>query len=324
MTRENLKNKFLLGVLALGLLAPSWVQAITFDSIVVFGGSVSDSGNAFVLTGISNRPPYDRLDFLLIPDGPYSKGGNHFSNGATWIELYAKPRGLARSVLPAFRGSSPHATNYAVGGARSTDVAGTFDMPEQVGAFLSEHGNVASPDALYVIDFGGNDVRDALALLAMGDVAGAQQIIQGALASIAFHVNLLYAAGARLFLFVNVANIGSLPSIRILDSMLPQNVLAAATVLTIEFNIGLDIIINVLSLAPGAEVALLDVFQTVEALIADPQAFGLSNVTNACITPNVPPFTCKKENEYLFWDGIHPTKAVQAIFAQEAADVLGQ
>jgi outer membrane lipase/esterase len=37
----------------------------------------------------------------------------------------------------------------------------------------------------------------------------------------------------------------------------------------------------------------------------------------------VPPFTCKKENEYLFWDGIHPTKAVQALFAEEAANVLG-
>lgn len=163
MKRENFKIGFLLGVFALALFTPNWAQAITFDSIVVFGGSVSDSGNAFALTGISNRPPYDGLDFFLIPNGPYSKGGNHFSNGDTWVEQYAKPRGLARSVNPAFRGSSPYATNYAVGAARSTDVAGTFDMPEQVGAFLSEHGNVAPSGALYVIDFGGNDVRDALA-----------------------------------------------------------------------------------------------------------------------------------------------------------------
>jgi outer membrane lipase/esterase len=59
-------------------------------------------------------------------------------------------------------------------------------------------------------------------------------------------------------------------------------------------------------------------------MIADPEAYGLSNVENACITPNMPPFTCKNEDQFLFWDGIHPTKAVQAIFAQEAANVLGQ
>jgi len=36
--------------LALVSLAPRLVQAMTFDSIVVFGGSVSDSGNVFALT----------------------------------------------------------------------------------------------------------------------------------------------------------------------------------------------------------------------------------------------------------------------------------
>ena len=316
MIQTNFRASFFLVFLALVLLAPSQVQGITFESIVVFGGSVSDSGNAFALTGISNRPPYDGLDFFLIPTGPYSKGGNHFSNGDTWIEQYAKARRLARSVNPAFRGSSPFATNYAVGAARSTDVPDTFDMPEQVGAFLSEHSNVAPSDALYVIDFGGNDVRDALA-------SGNPAILNNALQAIAYNVGVLYSAGARKFLFLNVANIGRLPSVLILDQMFP-GAAVAATALTVGFNSGLDVIISGLSFAPGAEVELLDVFQTVEALIADPQAFGLSNVTKACITPNVPPFACKNEDEYLFWDGIHPTKAVQAIFAAEAANVLGQ
>ena len=315
MIQANFRTGFFLALLVWVLLAPSRVQGITFDSIVVFGGSVSDSGNAFALTGISNRPPYDQLDPFLVPTGPYSKGGNHFSNGATWVELYANPRGLARSVNPAFRGSSPYATNYAVGAARSTDVPGTFDMPEQIAAFLNDFGGIAPSDALYVIDFGGNDVRDALA-------SGNPAILSNALQAIADNVGLLYAAGARKFLFLNVANIGRLPAVLILDQLFP-GASAAATALTLGFNSGLDVIIGGLSLAPGAEVELLDVFETVEDLIADPQAYGLSNVVNACITPNVPPFTCKNEDEYLFWDGIHPTKTVQVIFAQEAADVLG-
>jgi len=312
------KSSALIGVLALVLLAPGLGQAMTFDSIVVFGGSVSDPGNFFALTGITNRPPYDQVDPFLVPTGPYTKGGNHFSNGDTWIEQYAKPRGLVRSVNPAFRGSSPYATNYAVGGARSTDVALTFDMPEQVGAFLSDHGNVAPSDALYVIDFGGNDVRDALAELPDQNKAGL--VIQNALNSIYLNLATLYAAGARKFLFLNVANIGRLPSVLILDN---PDAAAAATALTHVFNDGLDFIIDNL-LPPDTEVAVLDVFQTVENLTTYPQDYGLIEVQKACITPDVPPFTCQKEDEYLFWDGIHPTKAVQAIFAQEAAAVLGQ
>jgi outer membrane lipase/esterase len=62
------------------------------DPVVTFGASLSDTGNAFDgLPEPANRhcgvaknvPPYDALDDLLIPDGPYAKGGHHFSNGAT-------------------------------------------------------------------------------------------------------------------------------------------------------------------------------------------------------------------------------------------------
>jgi phospholipase/lecithinase/hemolysin len=305
----------LIGFFALALWVTGHAEAMTFKSIVVFGGSVSDSGNFFALTGISSRPPYDDLDFLLIPSGSYSKGGNHFSNGATWVEQYAKPRGLGKSVLPAFRGAGRQATNYAVGGARAREVGITINMDFQVEAFLSDHGNVAPSDALYVIDFGGNDVRDALV---SADPPG---VITEALGSISDNLAILYAAGARKFLFLNVADIGTLPSVRILHSLFPGTA-AGATALTHAFNAGLDFIIS--SMPLDVEVALLDVFQLVEDLVAHPGDYGLTEVANACVTPNVRPFSCKKPDQYLFWDGIHPTKAVQAIFAAQAANVLGQ
>jgi outer membrane lipase/esterase len=57
-------------------------------------------------------------------------------------------------------------------------------------------------------------------------------------------------------------------------------------------------------------------------LVANPGAFDLKVVDAACITPNRPPFDCQTPDEFLFWDGIHPTKTVHAIIAQEAALVL--
>jgi outer membrane lipase/esterase len=317
-------NKFFkVSALLVVLLMPRGSEAIEFKSIVVFGGSISDPGNFFALFGISNKPPYtfDQLDETLVSTGPYSKGGHHFSNGPTWIEELGKTLGLNKDVQAAFKGSNPHATNYAVGGARSVDIEvpfDTIDLPEQVGAFLAERGNVAPADALYVIDFGGNDVRDALGLLAVGDIVGAQQLIQNAIGSIALHVNFLLNAGATKFLFVNVANIGRLPSVLRLNDPAAAG---AATALTLVFNDALESLI-ITPLSQAAEVAVLDVFGTVEDLVGNPSEFGLTEVEQACITPNVPPFSCKKPDQFLFWDGVHPTKAVHEIFADVAFDVL--
>ena len=72
------------------------------------------------------------------------------------------------------------------------------------------------------------------------------------------------------------------------------------------------------------EIKRFDVYQAVNDLVADPEAHDLDVVNAACVTPNRPPFHCQKPEDYLFWDGIHPTKAGQAILAQEVADALAQ
>ena len=182
----------LVAALMFFISTPISAHAMTFDRIVVFGGSVSDPGNVFALTGIANRPPYDKLDPFLVPTGAYDVGGHHLSNGATWIEQFARPLGMSRYVQPAFQGSSRDATNYAVAGARARAVPETVDLPEQVTAFLKDVGDRAPSDALYVIDFGGNDVRDAL-------TAGDPGILNDALMAIADNLGFVYAAGARKF-----------------------------------------------------------------------------------------------------------------------------
>src|SRR6478672_3349127 len=85
-----------------------------FASIVAFGTSLSDSGNAFALRGGTNTPPDYLLDPLLVPRAPYARGGHHFSNGATWVEQFARSTGLAASVRPSYLASPSPATNFAV------------------------------------------------------------------------------------------------------------------------------------------------------------------------------------------------------------------
>ena len=47
-------------------------------------------------------------------------------------------------------------------------------------------------------------------------------------------------------------------------------------------------------------------------------------ITKACVIPNDEPYSCQTADEYLFWDGIHPTNAAHAIVSDEAARVLAQ
>jgi phospholipase/lecithinase/hemolysin len=289
-----------------------------FSGIVVFGTSLSDTGNGFALVGEVGTPPDYSLGPQLTPTLPYAKGGHHLSNGATWIEQFARPLGLAGSVRPALQGSG-RATNFAVGTARARPIPLNFDLTTQVNTFLLQSGGVAAPDALYVIEMGGADVRDAFEeALRPGGNPGA--ILQAAVASIVTNIQTLYAAGAREFLVWNVPNVALTPAGR---SLGPAAGLVGAMV-TETFNDALSLSLSQppVSTLPGIILERLNAFQLLNDIIANPVAFGFTNVTSACVTPDVPSFECHNPDEFLFWDGIHPTKAGHAVIAQKAVDVL--
>lgn len=299
-------------------LAPIWADADglhrPFDQIVVFGDSLSDPGNAFALTGQHLTPPTYGMTtpeelLTLIPDAPYAKGGNHFSNGPTWVEDLGRSIGLAASVGPAFAPGHPKASNYAVGGARARPV-GDFHLAAQVSEFLGDVRSHAPSDALYVIALGGNDVRDALQL-------GDPTVIAAAVGSIANHIGILYDAGARKFLVWNSPNIAVTPAVRAVAAVTPGvDVLGAATALSFGFRQGLDDALALLRAAlPGIDIVRFDAFTEINNIVANPAKFGLNDATTACIKPNVPPFQCQQPDRHLFWDGIHPTRAAHAITA---------
>ena len=312
-------TKFLLiGLFSSALAVPALVPAQgPTISIVVFGDSLSDPGNAFALVGGTNTPPDYSVTPFLVPDKPYSRGGEHFSNGATWIEQYANSRGLAANAQPAFRGSSVGATNYAVGSARAREDGTLVDLTHQVDRFLQDIAGAAPPAALYVIEIVGNDIRD---VATTGDV----NIILGALNAIDNAIIRLYTAGARKFLVWNAPKVAVTPAIRMADAIVPGSA-AAIDGVTVKYNLALEMHLSSLeSGLTGIQIVRFDAYNKVAAVYSGGIAFGLTEVNAPCISPNVAPFACQKPDEYMFWDGIHPTKAVHALFAHEVAQLLAQ
>jgi phospholipase/lecithinase/hemolysin len=318
------KKLILIGLLAIALLIPNGAFAETdFNKIVVFGTSLSDPGNFFAETHDVNVPPGYDLDGFFVPDSAYAIGGHHLSNGATWIEQLARPLGMKASVLPAYRDANPHAMNYAMDGTRA-DLSPFHNrslLSEQVNAFLADVGGVAPADALYVIEIGSNDVRDAIfALLFANDFSLALQIIENAHLQIIAQVEALYGAGARNFLYVSVPPVLVTPALNTIPLPPGVDILINAFIVD-NINARLD---GTFAGLPGdADSTKFDFFALTSEVVADPLAFGLTNVTDACITPLVAPYKCQNPDEYLFWDVVHPTKAGHAIIAEGAAEALG-
>jgi outer membrane lipase/esterase len=317
--------------IVLGLLLVMPVQAQNepqFSRMIIFGDSLSDPGNVFVLTGTQTVPPYSSLDALLVPDAPYATGQHHFSNGKTWIEQLAQELQLVKDARSAFQVSG--ARNYALGGANAADTPRPNDLSDQVGLFLSTGGGALLNDALVVIVFGGNDVRDAIEKavpppFGPGDLFGALTDLAVAAATIAGHIQTLDGLGARNFLVGFSPNVARTPSIGILDSQAGGTgaVINLATFLSTQFNLALQAQLSGLVLNAGTAVVEFNLFSLIEAINADPVSVGLSDATQACVMPEIPPFQCTEVDDFLFWDGIHPTEAGHSVMkAQALADLV--
>jgi phospholipase/lecithinase/hemolysin len=122
MKVRHLSLAFLTAFILMASTAPIHA-AILFDRIVVFGDSLSDTGNA-----------------------------GRFTDGEVWVERLARALGLG--LAPARFGGF----NYAVGGARTHD--GAFSLREQIKLFIATRDSGRpDPSTLYVVFGGSNDLR---------------------------------------------------------------------------------------------------------------------------------------------------------------------
>jgi phospholipase/lecithinase/hemolysin len=325
VVRPGYSGRLLAGLLGVALVVTSsLVSAEPFTAIIVIGDSLADSGNAFRATSA--------LPGQAIPvSPPYFRG--RFSNGLMWVEHLANALGL--QITPSLDGG----TNFAFGGATTgqdlnrifqRDLGVTIpSLRAQVAAYrltladptLSDPTRVKrSPvDALYIVWGGANDLRDVVHEGTAG--ATPASIASEAVDNISAVIRELQSAGAIYFLVPNLPDLGRTPQ---QVARGPEAVQLAAALST-AFNNALENTLQQLESTLPVYIARLDIARHFQAVTTSPQNFGVTNVTDACLSgdPFAPGTVCAAPDSYIFWDAIgHPTAVAQALIADFAFAVL--
>jgi phospholipase/lecithinase/hemolysin len=264
-----------------------------YSQIIVLGASLTDTGNASILTAAT------------LPGPGYYQG--RWSNGPLWIDSLASQ--LAKPVRPSLAGG----TNYAFGGARTCAMPGATpsptDMCGQTLSYLAAVQNKADPTALYVVDASsaGNNISTAV-----GKDLASSVITTDAAFDITVILEALYKAGARRFLVSNVPDVGDTPRFR---SKTPAEA-AAASSLSIGFNHSLDLAVQAFRVAHSSATV-----KQVDLYAATKNTSGFSNTTQACFDADANTL-CASPDTYLYWDSFHPTAALGRRWYSAAAAAL--
>jgi len=310
VVRHVLRSAIVLAALCL----PAIAQAQAPSHLIVFGDSLSDTGNDLLATMQTQLP--------IPPPQMYAAG--RFSNGPVAFEYLWSflsggppviPPSLTVPVLP-----QQGAVSFAFGGSGSgafRNVLGVNvpGLQTQVVFFAASlAGRPAPPDALYAIWTGSNDYQ-----------AQTPESPATVVDNIAAGIETLYLLGARDFLVVNLPDLGSGP-------LVPEEQRAVLSRLTTEHNKLLKKKIKELEKSlPDLRIIEGDVtkvFRTVlrtfestvplvDVLVPVPPGSlpaSLCLTFNPAACPAVPTFA--PDAEYAFWDSDHATTAAYERLAE--------
>ena len=295
------------------------VTPTNYTSIVIFGDSLSDTGNDAAVSSAK----YTVNAQVPGPASGYTNG--RFTDGldtlpaarnytGVWIEQLAAKLTAHPVVLNSLAGGS----NYAYGFATTAMGTTTFtygpgnalsfpvnNVGLQVTNYLAGHPTI-TPSTLFVVWAGANDLIAA---------SSTQDIINAATRDVGI-VQQLIAAGATNIVVPNLPPLGLVPRFNGTAAVSAQ-VSAAA----LGFNQALAVGLGQLAAATaGAGVHLysLDTYTLFNTIVAEPTALGFANVT-ASSQLNV----AANPDTYLFWDDLHPTTFGHSLLAAAAATLIG-
>ena len=285
----------LLAATALTAAAPASAQRI--DRIVAFGDSYADDNNAVsLILGNPLTPAATRVQIQqLYPTGRFSGGTNYID---TLSQLLNAP-----------------VENFAIGGARTDNGNQTPGLPGftfEVTTFLA--GGAPAPfqtvtpsfgeGDLVAVSIGGNDARAFTGTLAAAPAAAA-----AAAAAATINLDRLVAAGAQNISFL-AGNTARLPEVAT-----NPTAQALRNSFSTSFNTAIQSTLAGYA-ANGVIVNYTDLTLIGDAIIANPQAFGLQSA-GACAPAAACLGSFDLTNSFLFYvDALHLTSAGFAIVAR--------
>jgi len=232
---------------------------------------------------------YQATNGKTPPSPPYFKG--RYSNGPVWAEYLASELKLTSNLD----------NNFAYGGAKTGD---SQELPPGVLAQIQRFqtkNSTANPNALYIIWAGANDY--------LGGTTDTTVPIN----NLATAVKHLAEIGAKNIVVVNLPDLGKLPATRTTER---ANSLSS---LTQSHNSGLAASLASLRQQLKADIKYVDVNALFKLVFNDPKKYGFKNIIQACLNDKI---ICDRPNEYLFWDGIHPSTATHKLLVQLASSQL--
>jgi phospholipase/lecithinase/hemolysin len=278
-----------------------------FSAVYAFGDSLSDAGNVSLAT-LGNVPV----------GGVYS--GGRFTDGNVWVQDLAQNLGLP-AVKPSLAGGTDYADGGAETGATAVHAQNPTDLPSQLGQFVASVPN-PSPTALYTVWAGSNDVLD----IANSTETPAQQqaSVQQAVSNETSFISGLVAHGAKNLVVMDVPDLGKTPY----EMARPASD-AASTSLAQTYNTDLGAALQQIMASSGASIDYVNTFGLLDMAIANPGAYGLTNVTQPVWTGNLTDShsgvfnaTGAAQSGYLFFDDLHPTATGHSLLASAVTQTM--
>ena len=286
--------------LPLQALAQDAVAVTNYTRVVIFGDSLSDSGNNGLVLGVPNGFPQVVTSDAYIPSLPYAPSGV-YSNGPVWATSFASQLGLA--AAPSQSGGS----NFAYGGAVTSGGGFPFSLTAQLGTYLSSPSVASAATTLFVVAGGGNNARAAAGALPPSPTplqvaAAAAAAATAFVADVGNIVDTLQGVGAQRIVVWDVPNLGATPA------ALSQGAVASGVGSFFAQTMNGALATR---LTGEAGVSTFDIYGLIGLINTNPGAYGFTNTTNACVVSA----GCTNASQYAFWDGIHPSAAAHRVIA---------
>lgn len=335
VSRRNIANFFLLALILACVAGTSTFAQTptptptvtstpvpTFSQVIVFGDSLSDTGN------VRDRTNAKSGGLIDYPSHTFNYSNGRFTNdnatdpssntfAGVWHEQLASTfLGLPPAVYSLGGG-----VNYAFGAATTHDgthqetvVSPPFfgdvtitidDMGKQMDDYLASHA--IDPNALYIVYGGANDLRNDDSAANTTAAAARATALVGRLAN----------AGAKYILVPNVPPIGDIPRY----ASEPARISALNTDsanFRLQLNADLDaLLITLASQNITPAIYRPDVWTNTIRIFSNGPHYGFTNITgfaqdNSSANPD----------QYAFWDDVHPTTAAHFQIAQTAFDAI--